>query len=164
MTSKLNEFALPLISVAAVGRPSSDIGNQDVGSFEMSPNSAECDDTISFAADVNTPQAVEQPCEPQCSISVSADKITFGGGSSADNLMQTFDITFNVYCSTPSPTGSAVYDSECYTVVKRIAIDKQKLLAQAREQASNAATMLENKKLKEALDTKKRFRVLAGLE
>ena len=101
------------------------------------------------------PEAV---CEPECNIYISADKICAGSYSGGVGA-QRFDITFNVFC-TPVNGGSG----ECFTVVKRITVDSKKMLDQARQQASQAATMLENKKLNEAVATKKRFRVLAGLE
>lgn len=161
MTKKLNEFALPLTSVMAIGKP---IGY----SYDD-----EADDTISFAAASPTADNIPE-VEPQvqdsesCTlgqappdwyVTITADKIVSGGFN--NDSCQTFDISFNVFCS--SPKGSA-YESECYTVVKRITVDKSKILDQARQQASQAVTMLENKKLKEAIETKKRFRILAGLE
>ena len=159
MTNKLDEFALPLTSLMAIARPQPSAAQGEI-----------CDDDmISFSAStqsVEEPQSAEtcvttvQPTpEPECFVSIMADKIATGGSNNGS--CQTFDITFNVYCS--SPTGAA-YESECYTIVKRITVDKRKMLEQARQQASQVATMLENKKLREAVETKKRFRVLAGLE
>jgi hypothetical protein len=142
MTTQLQEFNLPVLSVPAQNTDAADVPTEmpyyDVMSAEALPAdvSSECDH-----------------------ITVYSDGCTAVNAGSKD-AMALFDMTLCVCCCDPA-TGRMT----TYRVVKRLAFDKAKLAAQAEHSTPISVVEAVDPELKARTEHRvKRFRAMAGLE
>lgn len=139
MTQQVNEFNLPVISVAPVGQ------------MDVAPSQAPVPDA---SVVIGSPDIAH---DPSC-ISVYAESISASGSYDPESPVCTFDVVFSV----------GIREGDCsktYRVVKRIGIDKVKLACDA--ECSTPVSVVEEKsetRKAEATATARRMRILAGLE
>lgn len=163
MANKLNEFSLnlPIVSPETYGDTSQE-GNFEEPEYQTDQTlQVSVNPEISPEDSLTTDYATEE--YDLNDISVFANSISIVQSSNLEDKMVCFDINFMVSV-TDGPENSGGYSS--FQVIKRIAIDKLKIVKEAKQSASKVS-VVEGKNTstkKVIISEAKRFRILAGLE